>query len=56
MDEDVLFNPDDAELRADEKVCPFCHYVHFFFIACPTCNPKTKTEYERLSNGTQHQA
>jgi hypothetical protein len=48
-DEDVLFNPADAELRADEKVCPFCHYVHYFWIKCPECNPKTTVEYNLLS-------
>ena len=49
QEEDVTFRPEEAELRKDEKVCPMCHYVHYFWIKCPTCEPKSKAEYERLS-------
>jgi hypothetical protein len=48
-EEDVTFRPDEAEIRADEKECPFCHYLHYFWIKCPECFPLTKVEYERLS-------
>jgi hypothetical protein len=55
-DEDITFRPDEAEIRSDERECPFCHYLHYFWIKCPECFPLTKTEYERLTNGTQFSA
>ena len=48
--EDIFLDPDAAELRPDEKVCPGCRLTHFLKLSdCPNCKPMTVQQYrERL--------